>query len=158
MFWFFQLPCMTAYIRFCSRQLSAAKFLQQLTEESADFRNLVKQCQRDPRTNGMPLSSFLIKPMQRITKYPLLIKKVSARCVVVKYVNLMTKPDCSKLMSERLASGTMPHLTWFRFQISTLAAHFWFQVLWDLWQRDTGAGFVWILCFSFSVLVPPTAP
>jgi hypothetical protein len=76
-FCFFQLPCMTAYIRFCSRQLSAAKFLQQLTEESADFRNIVKQCQSDPRTNGMPLSSFLIKPMQRITKYPLLIKKVS---------------------------------------------------------------------------------
>jgi hypothetical protein len=73
----FQLPGMTAYIRFCSRQLSAAKFLQQLTEESADFRNIVKQCQRDPRTSGMPLSSFLIKPMQRITKYPLLIKKVS---------------------------------------------------------------------------------
>ncbi|KAJ9601403.1 hypothetical protein L9F63_000427, partial [Diploptera punctata] len=70
------LPCMTAYIRFCSRQLSAAKFLQQQTEESADFRNIVKQCQNDPRIRGMPLSSFLIKPMQRITKYPLLIKKI----------------------------------------------------------------------------------
>jgi hypothetical protein len=72
---------MTAYIRFCSRQLSAAKFLQQLTEESPEFRNTVKQCQSDPRTNGMPLSSFLIKPMQRITKYPLLIKKVSMYCL-----------------------------------------------------------------------------
>ncbi|XP_069671614.1 intersectin-1 isoform X3 [Periplaneta americana] len=70
------LPCMTAYIRFCSRQLSAAKFLQQLTEESAEFRSVVKQCQSDPRIHGMPLSSFLIKPMQRITKYPLLIKKI----------------------------------------------------------------------------------
>jgi len=68
---------MTVYIRFCSRQLSAANFLQQLTEESPEFRSIVKQCQSDPCTNGMPLSSFLIKPMQRITKYPLLIKKVS---------------------------------------------------------------------------------
>jgi len=67
---------MTAYIRFCSQQLSAATFLQQLTEESPEFKNMVKKCQRDPLTNGMPLSSFLIKPMQRITKYPLLIKKV----------------------------------------------------------------------------------
>jgi hypothetical protein len=70
------LPCMTAYIRFCSRQLSAATFLQQVTKESPEFLNIVKQCQSDPRINGMPLSSFLIKPMQRITKYPLLIKKI----------------------------------------------------------------------------------
>ena len=28
------------------------------------------------RTGGMPLSSFLLKPMQRITKYPLLIGKI----------------------------------------------------------------------------------
>lgn len=31
----------------------------------------------DPRCKGMPLSSFLLKPMQRITRYPLLIKSVS---------------------------------------------------------------------------------
>ncbi|XP_046999743.1 intersectin-1 [Schistocerca americana] len=70
------LPRMTAYIRFCSCQLSAATFLQKITEESVEFRELVRQCQADPRTKGMPLSSFLIKPMQRITKYPLLIKKI----------------------------------------------------------------------------------
>lgn len=29
------------------------------------------------RCKGMPLSSFLLKPMQRITRYPLLIKNVS---------------------------------------------------------------------------------
>ncbi|KAK7791370.1 hypothetical protein R5R35_007909 [Gryllus longicercus] len=70
------LPRMTAYIRFCSCQLSAASFLQQLTEQSSEFRDLARQCQADPRTKGMPLSSFLIKPMQRITKYPLIIKKI----------------------------------------------------------------------------------
>lgn len=32
----------------------------------------------DPRCKGMPLSSFLLKPMQRITRYPLLIRSVSA--------------------------------------------------------------------------------
>ncbi|KAG8238925.1 hypothetical protein J437_LFUL000762, partial [Ladona fulva] len=70
------LPRMTAYIRFCSCQLSAASYLQKLTEESPEFKNLTRQCQSDPRTKGMPLSSFLIKPMQRITKYPLLIRKI----------------------------------------------------------------------------------
>ena len=32
----------------------------------------------DPRCKGMPLSSFLLKPMQRITRYRLLIRSVSA--------------------------------------------------------------------------------
>lgn len=31
----------------------------------------------DPRCKGMPLSSFILKPMQRVTRYPLLIKNVS---------------------------------------------------------------------------------
>lgn len=31
----------------------------------------------DPRCKGMPLSSFLLKPMQRVTRYPLIIKNVS---------------------------------------------------------------------------------
>uniref|UniRef100_A0A8D9BKH2 Intersectin-2 n=2 Tax=Cacopsylla melanoneura TaxID=428564 RepID=A0A8D9BKH2_9HEMI len=70
------LPRMTAYVRFCSCQLSAAALLQKLTDESAGFKTISKKCQSDPRTKGMPLSSFLIKPMQRITKYPLLIQKI----------------------------------------------------------------------------------
>lgn len=32
----------------------------------------------DPRCKGMPLSSFILKPMQRVTRYPLIIKNVSA--------------------------------------------------------------------------------
>ena len=30
----------------------------------------------DPRTAGLPMSSFLLRPMQRVTKYPLLIERV----------------------------------------------------------------------------------
>lgn len=73
---FLQLPKMKVYVRFCSCQLTAASTLQDLQENSEDFREVSRLCQRDPRTKGLPLSSFLIKPMQRITKYPLLIKKV----------------------------------------------------------------------------------
>lgn len=32
----------------------------------------------DPRCKGMPLSSFILKPMQRVTRYPLIIKNVSS--------------------------------------------------------------------------------
>ncbi|GJQ83722.1 putative Eps15 homology domain protein [Trypoxylus dichotomus] len=70
------LPKMTAYITFCSKQLDSATLLQKLTETSAAFRDVVKKCQNNVKTKGMPLSSFLIKPMQRITKYPLLIGKI----------------------------------------------------------------------------------
>ncbi|KAJ8922264.1 hypothetical protein NQ315_004202 [Exocentrus adspersus] len=70
------LPLMTAYITFCGKQLDSATLLQKLTENSTAFRELVKKCQNNVATRGMPLSSFLIKPMQRITRYPLLITKI----------------------------------------------------------------------------------
>ncbi|XP_076164152.1 dynamin associated protein 160 isoform X2 [Ptiloglossa arizonensis] len=70
------IPRMSAYIRFCSCQISAAVYLQRLTETVPEFVEVAHTCQQDPRTKGMPLSSFLIKPMQRITKYPLIIGKI----------------------------------------------------------------------------------
>ncbi|XP_076478469.1 dynamin associated protein 160 isoform X8 [Bombus vancouverensis nearcticus] len=70
------IPRMSAYIRFCSCQISAAVYLQRLTETMPEFVKVAQICQQDPRTKGMPLSSFLIKPMQRITKYPLIIGKI----------------------------------------------------------------------------------
>ncbi|XP_066905734.1 intersectin-1 isoform X3 [Halyomorpha halys] len=70
------LPRMRVYVRFCGCQLRAAAMLQTLSETNKDFSALAKRCQSDPRTKGLPLSSFLIKPMQRITKYPLLISKI----------------------------------------------------------------------------------
>uniref|UniRef100_A0AAR5QBU5 Intersectin-1 n=1 Tax=Dendroctonus ponderosae TaxID=77166 RepID=A0AAR5QBU5_DENPD len=70
------LPRMTGYITFCAKQLDSASLLQELTETNTAFRELVRKCQNNYMTKGMPLSSFLIKPMQRITKYPLLISKI----------------------------------------------------------------------------------
>ncbi|XP_074658567.1 intersectin-1-like isoform X3 [Tubulanus polymorphus] len=70
------LPHLTAYIRFCSCQLKAGKLIQHKTDEGSEFKELAKRCAQDSRTKGMPLSSFLLKPMQRITKYPLMISKI----------------------------------------------------------------------------------
>lgn len=82
---------MGAYVKFCSSQLSAGALLQQLTESSSAFRELCKQCQQDPRTQGLPLSTFLVKPMQRITKYPLLIAKVSIILKIFSSIFLLKK-------------------------------------------------------------------
>ncbi|CAL1275959.1 unnamed protein product [Larinioides sclopetarius] len=70
------LPHFTPYIRFCSCQLNAAALIQNKSDNSPRFKEVTKHCATDPRTKGMPLSSFLLKPMQRITKYPLLIQKI----------------------------------------------------------------------------------
>ncbi|KAM8931796.1 intersectin-2 isoform 4-T5 [Lycaon pictus] len=71
-----ELSHMQAYIRFCSCQLNGAALLQQKTDEDADFKEFLKKLASDPRCKGMPLSSFLLKPMQRITRYPLLIRSI----------------------------------------------------------------------------------
>ncbi|KAJ8350168.1 hypothetical protein SKAU_G00252980 [Synaphobranchus kaupii] len=61
-----QLPHMQPYIRFCSCQLNGATLIQHKTDELPDFKDFVKRLAMDPRCKGMPLSSFLLKPMQRI--------------------------------------------------------------------------------------------
>ncbi|XP_042552688.1 intersectin-2 isoform X1 [Dipodomys spectabilis] len=71
-----ELSHMQAYIRFCSCQLNGAALLQQKTDEDTDFKDFLKKLACDPRCKGMPLSSFLLKPMQRITRYPLLIRSI----------------------------------------------------------------------------------
>ncbi|XP_069461955.1 intersectin-2 isoform X2 [Ambystoma mexicanum] len=71
-----ELLHMQAYIRFCSCQLNGAALLQQKTDEEPEFKDFLKKLATDPRCKGMPLSSFLLKPMQRITRYPLIIKNI----------------------------------------------------------------------------------
>ncbi|XP_031177752.1 intersectin-2a isoform X9 [Sander lucioperca] len=71
-----ELAHMQPYIHFCSCQLNAAALLQSKTHNQPDFKNFLKKIATNYRCKGMPLSSFLLKPMQRITRYPLLIKNI----------------------------------------------------------------------------------
>ncbi|CAG2109286.1 unnamed protein product, partial [Medioppia subpectinata] len=64
------------YVKYCSRQLAAARLIQNKTENDTNFNDTAKLCSQDTRANRLPLSSYLLKPMQRITKYPLLIGKI----------------------------------------------------------------------------------
>lgn len=70
------IPQLTPHVRWCSCQLNACTLLQQKSSDPL-FKEFEQKCIQDSRTGKLPLSSFLLKPMQRVTKYPLLIKKVS---------------------------------------------------------------------------------
>ena len=70
------MPHFASYIRYCSCQLSAGQKLQRRLEQDPTFKEALQRCSQHPGVKGMPLSSFLLKPMQRITKYPLLIKQI----------------------------------------------------------------------------------
>ncbi|KAJ8400295.1 hypothetical protein AAFF_G00396780, partial [Aldrovandia affinis] len=71
-----ELSDMHAYVRFCSSQLKGAALLQRKTDQEVEFKDFLKKIATDYRCKGMPLSSFLLKPMQRITRYPLIIKNI----------------------------------------------------------------------------------
>lgn len=51
-------------------------FIQQRSESDPRFKAFTREFCKNPRTRGMPFTSFLLKPMQRMTKYPLMIKKI----------------------------------------------------------------------------------
>ncbi|XP_066554836.1 intersectin-2 isoform X6 [Amia ocellicauda] len=71
-----ELSHMQAYIRFCSCQLNGASLLLQKTDQEPEVKEFLKKIATDHRCKGMPLSSYLLKPMQRITRYPLIIKNI----------------------------------------------------------------------------------
>nr|XP_057945813.1 intersectin-2b isoform X1 [Doryrhamphus excisus] len=71
-----ELSHMQPYIHFCSCQIKGAALLQTRTNNEPEFKVFLKKIASDYRCKGMPLSSFLLKPMQRITRYPLHIKNI----------------------------------------------------------------------------------
>ncbi|CAG8437670.1 15518_t:CDS:10 [Acaulospora morrowiae] len=64
------------YIVYCGNQLNASKFIQKKRTESKKFDDFLKMCQQNPKCGSLDLSSFLLKPLQRITRYPLLIRQI----------------------------------------------------------------------------------
>ncbi|XP_042857320.1 intersectin-1-like isoform X2 [Penaeus japonicus] len=71
-----QIAQLTPYLRFCSLQIQGATLLGEKCSAGGPWANLIKQCQEQPTVRGLTLTSFLLKPMQRITRYPLLIKEL----------------------------------------------------------------------------------
>ena len=99
------------YSRFCSRQLTAAKLIQRKTEENGYFTDMAKKCAQDERCKGLPLSSFLLKPTQRVTKYPDLVAKILERTPPEHedHENMRNACDWAQYLCNKVNEGTRLH-------------------------------------------------
>nr|XP_018264468.1 multidomain RhoGEF [Kwoniella dejecticola CBS 10117]OBR86626.1 multidomain RhoGEF [Kwoniella dejecticola CBS 10117] len=65
------------YTTYCVNQPAAIKVLQNLRETNPELSSLLVSIRdTNPAVRGLDLSHFLLSPMQRITRYPLLIKQI----------------------------------------------------------------------------------
>lgn len=121
-----ELAHMQPYVCFCSSQLNAAALLQTKTHNQPEFKDFLKvqmtntqftgscffftisiflifsflfeqKVATNYRCKGMPLSSFLLKPMQRLTRYPLLIKNVHASHPIYRHLSPFSFTSCGNL-------------------------------------------------------------
>ena len=69
---FFNYCCSMFYCRYCQNMETAQHVLKNVGENHS----VIQSCQRD-LGHQLPLSSYLLKPVQRLTKYQLILKQLS---------------------------------------------------------------------------------
>ena len=62
------------YKVFCANQQTSLTTVETLIKKNTQFKKNLDVCHTDPRCRGLFLQSFLIKPIQRVCKYPLLLR------------------------------------------------------------------------------------
>uniref|UniRef100_UPI004038F7B1 LOW QUALITY PROTEIN: ephexin-1-like n=1 Tax=Callospermophilus lateralis TaxID=76772 RepID=UPI004038F7B1 len=67
------------YITYVSNQTYQERTYKQLLQEKAAFWELIAQLELDPKCRGLPFSSFLILPFQRIMRLKLLVQNILKR-------------------------------------------------------------------------------
>ncbi|XP_053316065.1 ephexin-1 isoform X2 [Spea bombifrons] len=82
------------YVTYVCNQTYQERMYRKLLQERTDFRDALGQLELDPVCRGLPFSSFLILPFQRITRLKLLVQ------------NILTKVEEG---SEREASALQAH-------------------------------------------------
>ncbi|VDN10020.1 unnamed protein product [Dibothriocephalus latus] len=73
---FSHLPRCFIYRDFCATQDAGLLRLKKLCEEQPALGKLIKDCERRTRAGVLPLASYFIKPVQRISKYKLMLEKI----------------------------------------------------------------------------------
>ncbi|XP_046850593.1 pleckstrin homology domain-containing family G member 5-like isoform X2 [Xenia sp. Carnegie-2017] len=64
------------YLKYCMEESSCTKYFKQKQSQDEYFRLYVEWCESRPECKRLKLSDLLVKPMQRLTKYPLLLKAI----------------------------------------------------------------------------------
>jgi len=64
------------YTMYCSNQANALQTIEDTKKKDKKFRECLDICHKDPKCRGLFLQSFLIKPIQRVCKYPLLLREL----------------------------------------------------------------------------------
>ncbi|KAJ7379711.1 Rho guanine nucleotide exchange factor 26 [Desmophyllum pertusum] len=67
------------YVKYCSNQIYQDRALKNL-RKSVRFVDAVEKLQSSKKAQGLTLQSFLVLPMQRITRLPLLVNAICHRC------------------------------------------------------------------------------
>ncbi|KAI8815050.1 hypothetical protein BJ742DRAFT_733571 [Cladochytrium replicatum] len=70
-----QIEGFSCYNAYCGNQNHSRRLLGRLKAEPT-FSKFVAQCEANPRLNKLNLSDLLVKPMHRITRYPILLKRL----------------------------------------------------------------------------------
>ena len=89
-----------AYAEYCRLHPIVLELIKEERDESDVFDEMVKHFEEGKKAGGLNLSSFLIKPIQRVCKYPLLLRelernakksKLSSTFILVFYCKLFVK-------------------------------------------------------------------
>ncbi|UMM15990.1 hypothetical protein L5515_013195 [Caenorhabditis briggsae] len=85
------------YIKYCSNQVYQDRTLRRLKSENPGFLSAVQRLEENKQCQGLDMRSFLMLPMQRITRYPLLLYAILDR--------IPTTDDRYKTATEALTSS-----------------------------------------------------
>jgi len=97
------LPYMAnAYFQYCNCRSQANKYLQSKIDLNKQFRANLKIFQN--KTAGLSLNGFLTKPIQRVTRYPLLIEKILKHTPFnhPDYQSIQEALECARQLNERI--------------------------------------------------------
>ncbi|KAI6017674.1 Dbl homology domain-containing protein [Pisolithus microcarpus] len=70
------MPHMRVYLNYCVNQANAGKVLQSLRNANPELSAQLQCLREDSSARNPDLSSYLLVPMQRLTRYPLLIRQI----------------------------------------------------------------------------------
>lgn len=97
------LPTMiNDYFQYCNSRSQANKSLQLKIDSNESFRSYLKTFQ--DKTGGLSLNGFLTKPIQRVTRYPLLIEKILKHTSTnhSDYSSMKQAVDIARQLNERI--------------------------------------------------------